>query len=46
MYQTFSVIIDYLEDIQKIIIKDNEIIWIWNPKLARKYLNNPNLRAK
>jgi len=37
MYQTFSLIIDYLEYSGKIIIdKDNTIVWIWNPKLTKK----------
>ena len=37
MYQTFSLIIDYLEYSGKIIIdKDNTIVWIWNPKWTKK----------
>lgn len=37
MYQTFLVIINYLEKSNKIII-DNEgkVVWIWNPNLIRK----------
>lgn len=37
MYQTFLVILDYLENSGKIII-DNEgcIIWTWNPKRIRE----------
>ncbi len=37
MYQTFNVIIAYLEDSGKVIEKDGKIIWIWNPELVRKY---------
>jgi hypothetical protein len=37
MYQTFLVILDYLEKSGKIIIdKDGCIIWIWNPKRIRQ----------
>ena len=39
MYQTFSLIIDYLEETGKIIIKDGEIIWVWDPKGVKRYLN-------
>ncbi len=37
MYQTFNVIIAYLEESGKIIQKNGKIIWIWNPELIRKY---------
>ena len=37
MYQTFSVILDYLEKSNKIIIdKDEKIVWIWNPQLIKQ----------
>ena len=37
MWQTYLVIIDYLEQNNKIIIdKDGKIVWIWNPSLIRK----------
>ena len=37
MYQTFLVILDYLEKSGKIIVdKEGKIIWIWNPKLIRR----------
>ena len=37
MYQTFQVIIDYLEKSNKIIIeKDGKITWIWDPEGIRK----------
>ena len=39
MYQTFTMIIDYLLNLNKIIIgKDKKIIWIWNPNLVKKVM--------
>ena len=36
MWQTFLVILDYLESINKIAFdKDSKIAYIWNPKLAQ-----------
>ena len=34
MYQTFLLILDYLEKSNKILIdrKDGKVVWIWNPK--------------
>lgn len=40
MYQTFNLIISYLEDSGKIVQKDGKIIWIWNPELVSKYSNS------
>ena len=40
MYQTFNIIIAYLEESGKIIQKDGKIIWIWNPDLVKKYSNS------
>ena len=37
MYQTFNLILKYLEESGKIIIKDGRIIWIWNPELVKRY---------
>ena len=38
MYQTFSIIIDYLEASNKIIIdRDGAIVWIWDPELVKRY---------
>ncbi len=45
MYQTFSIIISYLEESGKITVKDGKIIWIWNPDLVKKY-SNSNLVLK
>ena len=37
MYQTFQVIIDYLQYSRKIVIeKSGKIVWIWNPVLIDK----------
>ncbi len=37
MYQTFCMIIDYLTDLNKIIIdNDGQIVWTWNPELIKK----------
>ena len=36
MYQTLEIILEYLEESGKIVIKDGKIIWIWNPELVRK----------
>ena len=37
MYQTFCLIIDYLEQSGKLIIgKDGRIVWTWNPQLLKK----------
>jgi hypothetical protein len=37
MWQTFLVILDYLEYNHKIITdRDGKIVWIWNPGLLRK----------
>lgn len=47
MYQTFCVISDYLIDSGKIAIdKEGKIAWVWNPDLVKKYLSNPELKAK
>lgn len=40
MYQTFNLIISYLEESGKIVQKDGKIIWVWNPELVRKYSNS------
>jgi hypothetical protein len=40
MYQTFNLILEYLKESGKIVIKDGKIIWIWNPKLVEKYLKS------
>lgn len=37
MYQTFSVIISYLEESGKVLVKEGKVIWIWNPELTKRY---------
>jgi hypothetical protein len=47
MYQTFSVIIDYLIYSGRIAIdSEGKIGWIWNPALVEKYLKKKNLEWK
>ena len=37
MYQTFCLIIDYLEQSGKIMIdKDSRLVWTWNPRMIKK----------
>ena len=41
MYQTFCLIIDYLEQSGKIIIdKDGRIVWTWNPETIKKIISS------
>ncbi len=47
MYQTFSVIIDYLLYSNRIAVdREGKIGWIWNPILVKKYLKKQNLEWK
>lgn len=48
MYQTFSLILDYLLYSGKIYVDENDgkIMWIWNPELVRKIVKNKNLVVK
>jgi hypothetical protein len=47
MYQTFLLILDYLEKSNKIYIDriDGRIVWIWDPEGVRKLLK-PNLLVR
>jgi len=37
MYQTFCLIIDYLDQSGKIMIdKDSRLVWTWNPRMIKK----------
>jgi hypothetical protein len=37
MYQTFCLIIDYLDASGKIMIdNDGRVVWIWNPEMIKK----------
>lgn len=44
MWQTFQVIMEYLESIHKIVY-DNEgfVVYIWNPEFMKKYSNRKDL---
>jgi len=40
MWSTYLIILNYLEEINKIITSDKGVItYIWNPGLAKKYLS-------
>ena len=43
MYQTFCVIIDYLIENGKVMVKDSQIIWTWDPEGVRKILAKKEL---
>ncbi|PIN91125.1 hypothetical protein COU57_01945 [Candidatus Pacearchaeota archaeon CG10_big_fil_rev_8_21_14_0_10_32_14] len=44
MWQTFQVVMEYLENSLKIVYdKEGYVVYIWNPKFAEKYKNKPNL---
>ncbi len=45
MWQTFQVILEYLESIGKIAFdRDGFIVYIWSPALYEKYKNRPDLQ--
>jgi hypothetical protein len=45
MWQTFQVIITYLEETYKIIMeKDGTITYIWNPQFYEKIKNRPEIK--
>ena len=45
MWGTFTTILNYLQEINKILITDKGIIvYIWNPKLAKKYMGKEGLK--
>jgi hypothetical protein len=47
MYQTFSVIIRYLQDSGKIATDaEKKICWIYNPELIQRYRNNADLKIR
>jgi len=44
MYQTFSVIIDYLLYSKRIAVdKEGKIAWVWDPEGVKKYLRKKHL---
>ncbi|VVB83825.1 Uncharacterised protein [uncultured archaeon] len=45
MWQTFQVIIEYLESIGKIAFdSEGYLVYIWNPKFVAKFKNKPELK--
>ena len=47
MYQTFSVVIGYLQDSGKIAMDaEGKICWIYNPELIKRYLDNADLKIQ
>jgi len=47
MWQTFQVVIEYLERIGKIASdREGYVVYIWNPKLVEKYRKRPDLEWK
>ena len=46
MWQTYLVVLDYLQDINKIAIdKMGKIAYIWNPSLAKKLTGRKEIKA-
>ena len=44
MWPTYLIILDYLEEINRIVISDSGIItYVWDPELAKKYLAKSHL---
>jgi len=47
MWQTFQVIMEYLESINKIAYdREGYVVYTWNPKLVEKYKNRKDLEWK
>ena len=45
MWQTYLVVLNYLENINKIAFdRENKIVYIWNPKLAKKLRNRKEIK--
>lgn len=45
MWQTFQVIMEYLQSINKIIYdKEGYVVYIWNPKFYEKIKNRPEIK--
>ena len=46
MWQTFTVIMDYLESIHKIAYdSEGNVVYIWNPALFEKVKNRPSIKV-
>ena len=44
MYQTYCVIVNYLQDSGKIAMdRQQHICWVWDPEGVARYLNRPDL---
>jgi hypothetical protein len=45
MWQTFQVIMEYLESIHKIVYdKEGYVVYIWNPEFFKKIKNRPAIK--
>ena len=45
MWQTFQVIMEYLESVYKIVYdKEGYVIYIWNPEFLKKIKNRPAIK--
>jgi hypothetical protein len=45
MWQTYLVVINYLQSINKIALDKNGIVgYIWNPELAKRFANRPRIK--
>ena len=45
MWQTFQVIMEYLESVYKIVYdKEGYVVYIWNPKFFNKIKNRPAIK--
>ncbi len=45
MWQTFQVIMEYLENTMKIVYdSEGYVVYIWNPKFYEKIKNNPEIK--
>jgi len=45
MWQTFQIIMGYLEDINKIMLEENgKVVYIWSPKFAERIKHRPDIR--
>ena len=45
MWQTYLIILSYLESINKIgLAKNSILVYLWNPKLAKNYMNMKGIK--
>ena len=45
MWQTFQIIMEYLESIHKIVYdKEGHVVYIWNPEFLNKIKNRPEIK--